>query len=205
MSYNGPLLTRSYGPNFKGSKLSILEIDNNLLYLEELAKTQIGANYAQTLGTQVSGITSAGTIVSVEIETNGYPVQVTVTGDANPTDGGGNWCQLQLYRDGSAIGNIVQAESSANGENVPFTLNFIDSPTAGTYTYTLEVVDIAGEFQFGEVDGPVITVIELANKNWAQTVGSQVIVPEGNDAQLDEHPQRQPVPVGERDLRKHPY
>ena len=186
MSYNGPLLTRSYGPNFKGTKLSILEMDNNLLYLEELAKTQIGANYAQTLGTQVSGITSAGTIVSVEIETNGYPVQVTVTGDANPTDGGGNWCQLQLYRDGSAIGNIVQAESSANGENIPFTVNYIDSPTAGAYTYTLEVVDIEGEFQFGEVDGPVITVVELANKNWIQTVGSQVIVPEGNDAQLVE-------------------
>lgn len=184
MSYNGPLLTRSYGPNFKGSKLSILEMDNNLLYLEQLAQTKVGANYAQTVGTQVTGVTSTGTIVSVEITTNGYPVQVTVTGDANPTGGSGNWCQLRLFRDGSPIGNIVQAESSADGENIPFTLNFIDSPVAGIYNYTLEVVDIAGEFQFGEVDGPVITTIELANRNWNQTVGTQVIVPEGNTAQL---------------------
>jgi hypothetical protein len=160
-------------------------MDNNLLYLEELAKTQIGANYAQTVGTQVSGITSSSTIVSVEIETNGYPVQVTVTGDANPTGVGAQWCKLQLYRDGSEIGNIIQAESSDNGENIPFTVNYIDSPTAGAYTYTLEVVDIAGEFQFGEVDGPVITAIELANKNWVQTVGTQSTVPDGNDdAQL---------------------
>ena len=185
MSYNGPLLTRSFGPNFKGTKLSILEMDNNLLYLEELAKTQIGANYAQTVGTQVIGITSSSTIVEVEIETNGYPVQVTVTGDADPTGGVGNWCQLQLYKNGSPIGNIIQAESSANGENIPFTVNYIDSPTAGTYTYTLEVVDISGEFRFGEVSGPVITAIELANKNWVQTVATQsTVVPVGNDAQL---------------------
>jgi len=179
MSY-GPLLTRSYGPNPKGSKLTINEMDNNLLYLEELATLRTGGNYAQTVGEQVTLNDETGTIVSVEITTNGSPVQITVTGDANPIGASGSWVQLQLFRDGGSIGNVIQAESSDINENVPYALNYIDEPSAGTYTYTLRAVDIAGEFEFGESDGPVITAVELVNRNWEQTVGTQVTVVEGD-------------------------
>lgn len=120
-------------------------------------------NYAQTEGTKQSAISSAGTtIVSVSITTNGYPVLVNVTGDVENNSAGG-WVVLQLYRGATAIGNPVHAESSAGSENVPYALSVIDAPAAGTYTYALKLNNAAGgTFNFGESDGPVITVVELS-------------------------------------------
>jgi hypothetical protein len=69
-----------------------------------------------------------------------------------------------LYRGTSAIGGQYWSESSAGSENNPFTINVIDTPTAGTYTYSLKVTVIAGgNFIFGENTGPVIYAYELAN------------------------------------------
>lgn len=120
-------------------------------------------NYAQTVGTKQSAIFSAGTtIVSVSITTNGYPTQVTVTGDMENNSAGG-WVILQLYRDSTAIGNPVHAESSAGSENVPYALSVVDAPAAGTYTYALKINNSAGgTFNFGESNGPVITAVELS-------------------------------------------
>jgi len=120
-------------------------------------------NYAQTIGTKQSAISSAGTtIVSVSITTNGYPIQVTVTGDME-NNTAGSWVVLQLYRGATAIGNPVHAESSAGSENVPYALSVIDAPAAGTYTYALKLNNAAGgTFNFGESNGPVITAIELS-------------------------------------------
>ena len=120
-------------------------------------------NYAQTLGTKQTAISASGvTIVSVNITTGGNPVQVTVTGDAENSTAGG-WIKLQLYRDSTAIGKIIHVESSAGSENIPYALNVIDSPAAGTYTYSLKTASTAaaGNFNFGETDGPVINAIEL--------------------------------------------
>jgi hypothetical protein len=119
-------------------------------------------NYAQTLGTKQSAISSAGTtIVSVSITTTGYPVQVTVTGDVENSSAGG-WVTLQLYRGATAIGNIVHAEGSAGSENSPYALQVVDAPTAGTYTYALKLNSSSGgTFNFGESNGPVITAVEL--------------------------------------------
>lgn len=67
-----------------------------------------------------------------------------------------------MYRDGTAIGKKVQAESSSNNENVPYCLNFIDNPTTpGTYTYSVRYVGGSGAFGFGESDGNHITLLEL--------------------------------------------
>jgi hypothetical protein len=129
-----------------------------------LAGGSTGAmNYAQTIGTKQSAISSAGTtVVSVSIATNGYPIQVTVTGDVENSTAGG-WVVLQLYRGATAIGNPVHAESSAGSENVPYALSVIDAPSAGTYTYALKLNNSAGgTFNFGESNGPVITAIELS-------------------------------------------
>lgn len=128
-----------------------------------LGGTTGAMNYAQTAATKQSGVSSAGTtLVSVSITTNGYPVQVIATGDMENNSAGG-WVTLQLYRGSTAVGNIVHAESSAGSENVPFALNAIDAPAAGTYTYALKMnTSAGGTFNFGESNGPVITVVELS-------------------------------------------
>ena len=69
---------------------------------------------------------------------------------------------MQLYRDTTGIGGEVQAESSDANENIPFCIQFIDAPAAGTYSYSLKLNGIAGgDFQFGESTTPVLTVREL--------------------------------------------
>ena len=118
-------------------------------------------NYAQSNASRVTNVSTAGTtIVSQTITTSGRPIQIIASGDANPLSAGG-WCQLQLYRDGTPIGKRLQAESSASNENIPYCLNFIDNPTAGTYTYSVRAVNIPSAFDFGEADGNQITLLEL--------------------------------------------
>lgn len=124
--------------------------------------TKGALNYTQTLGTKVTGISGASSaIVSASITTTGYPVHIVVTGDAE-NNGAGAWARLQLFRGSTAIGNKVHVEGSAGSENIPFTLQFIDSQAAGAYTYSLRTLDTAGgTFNFGETDGPTITLLEL--------------------------------------------
>jgi hypothetical protein len=118
-------------------------------------------NYAQSNASAVSKSATGDIIVSQSITTSGRPVQIIATGDANPANNGA-WVQLQLYRDGTAIGKKVQAESSSSNENVPYCLNFIDNPTTpGTYTYSVRIVGGSGAFGFGESDGNHITILEL--------------------------------------------
>ena len=104
------------------------------------------------------------TVISAPaITTNGNPVQVIVTGDANPLANSA-WCQMRLYRGTTAIGQIVQAESTNSNINVPYCLQFVDAVAAGTYTYSMKVTAAAAAgFNFGEATGPVITVTELQN------------------------------------------
>ena len=124
--------------------------------------TKSALNYTQTLGTRVTGISGASSaIVSASITTTGYPVHIVVTGDAE-NNGAGAWARLQLFRGSTAIGNRVHVEGSAGSENIPFALQFIDSQVAGTYTYSIRTLDTAGgTFNFGETDGPTITLLEL--------------------------------------------
>lgn len=118
-------------------------------------------NYAQSNASAVSKSAAGDIIVSQSITTSGRPIQIIATGDANPANNGA-WVQLQLYRDGVAIGKKVQAESSSSNENVPYCLNFIDNPTTpGTYTYSVRIVGGSGTFGFGESDGNHITLLEL--------------------------------------------
>jgi hypothetical protein len=121
-------------------------------------------NYAQVLASQVTlgASGNAQTIASVSLTTNGYPVQLLATGDANNLTAN-TWCQLRWYRGASALGGIVQAEGSGANENSPYGVSFIDTVAAGSYTWDLKAVQIAGgSFQFGESSGPVLTAVELA-------------------------------------------
>lgn len=117
-------------------------------------------NYAQSNASSVTRNTTGDIVVSQSITTSGRPIQIIATGDANPQSAGA-WVQLQLFRDGTAIGKKLQVESSATNENVPYCLNFIDNPAAGTYTYSVRLVSGGNSFQFGEADGNQITLLEL--------------------------------------------
>ena len=120
-------------------------------------------NYAQTLGTKVSNVNAIGTtLVSASITTNGYPLHVIVTGDAEMLIAG-SWVVLQLYRETTPIGNIVQVQPSDVSENGSYALQIIDTPSAGTYTYSMKVQNLAGgsSFDFGQHNGPTICIIEL--------------------------------------------
>ncbi len=156
-------LTSSYDSRYSlsGSILTSFSssVDNRLDTLE--ASIISGSiNYTQVLGNRRTGITSVGTsIISGSITTTGNPVQIMVTGDANPITTA--WCRLQIFRDGNGIGNIIQVENSSN-LNVPYCLNVIDTPSAGTYTYSMRTVDsMSGTFDFGEHNGPLLTAVEL--------------------------------------------
>jgi hypothetical protein len=128
-------------------------------------------NYTQTLGArfQQGGATGSPgatgtpgpTIVSNSITTSGYPVLVTVTGDANPLTTGG-WGQIALYRGSTYVGLLINFESSATNENIPYCQHVVDNPAAGTHVYTLKIVTVTGATDFGEAAGPVISCIELA-------------------------------------------
>ena len=120
-------------------------------------------NFSQTKGVQVT-ITALeakpATVVSTTITTQGNPVQIIVAGDANPS-APASWGLLNIYRDGVAVGQLVQFESSAANENVPYCLQVVDEPAAGTWTYSLRVTSVTADTQFGEAAGPIITVTEL--------------------------------------------
>lgn len=119
-------------------------------------------NFTQSDANSVSNITTTGSIiVSKAITSTGLPIQIIATGDANPTSGNGQWTQLQLYRNSTAIGKIIQAESSNSNENIPYALNYIDTPGVGTFTYSVRPVAINGTWQFGEAGGNHITLVEL--------------------------------------------
>lgn len=151
-------------------------------------------NYAQALNSQVTLTSSPNNIASVTIKTNGNPVLVSCSGDANPLSSGG-WCTMRLYRDSTAIGATVQAEGSSSNENSPYNVQVIDAPPAGTYTYYLKMLTNAGNIQFGEAAGPTMYAIELTgavgpgvNNSSIQTgitIGATTTAPTGGTRTID--------------------
>ena len=116
-------------------------------------------NYVQEKASRSIKLTSPGQVIDIRITTTGRPVLVSVNGDANPLSNGG-WCKLQLFRNNTAISNIVQAEGG-NNENNPYNMSMIDNPGAGTHTYSFRMIQNSGDFQFGESDGPTMYAVEL--------------------------------------------
>jgi hypothetical protein len=143
---------------------------NNRITTLETTIISGSPNYTQVLGNRRTNITTTGvSIISGSITTTGNPVQIMVTGDANPINVT-SWTRLQIYRDETPIGNIIQVENSSN-LNVPYCLNVIDTPAAGTYSYSMRTVSgITGVFDFGESTGPLLTAVELkTNTNLPST------------------------------------
>ena len=124
------------------------------------AGTPGNMNYAQTLGAQVSIPSSNMDVVTAAITSNGGPIMITTFGDAVNT-GGPVVARLQVYRDGSPIGNETWIESDGTNENQEFSLSVIDIPAAGAHTYALHANYVQSATFFGETDGPVIHAVEL--------------------------------------------
>jgi hypothetical protein len=125
----------------------------------------------QSLTTSVSDATAVTvntatptTIASCSITTTGKAVILVGTGDGNPNQAGG-WHYLQLYRDSTAIGKyVINENAGGNSANCPFAVCFIETPSAGTYTYSIKANQGSGSFTYGEggnAQAPTIFAVEV--------------------------------------------
>ena len=88
-------------------------------------------------------------INNTTITSNGNPVQITATGSVyGSIDTIG--CSIQLFNYSTPIGTPVTLTFSKDANNnpqiIPFSLNFMDYPIAGTYNYRVALVSKTGSF-----------------------------------------------------------
>ena len=102
----------------------------------------IDLNYVIGDSGQVTASTVGSILQSATITTSGFPVQITVTGDAEPA--GSGWHRLQIYRDSTAIGEILHIQTTTGGVNMTIAMSTIDTPVTGTYTYSVKIVGSNG-------------------------------------------------------------
>jgi hypothetical protein len=142
---------------------------NDLIDKPTLTAGSPGAmNYKVYAPARTTGVNALGsTILSTTFTSTGNPVMIIVTGDANPRSAG--WVLLQIFRNESGIGQRVQAETTAANINVPYCVQVVDTPSAGTYTYSLRTTSgMSGTWDFGELDGPTMTIVELTGATGPQ-------------------------------------
>jgi hypothetical protein len=128
-------------------------------------------NYKVYAPGRVTGVNAIGrSVLSTTFTSTGNPVMIIVTGDANPVSPG--YAILQLARNGNPIGMKVQVESLNANVNVPYCVQTVDTPPAGTYTYSMQTVTVlCGTWDFGEQDGPTMTIVELTGATGPAGVG----------------------------------
>jgi hypothetical protein len=107
---------------------------------------------------QVAASTVGSILQSATITTSGFPVQITVTGDAEPN--GTGWHELQIYRDSTAIGNILHIETTGSGKNMTVAMVTIDTPVTGTYTYSVKIVGTSGISATYTENGQLSMIVE---------------------------------------------
>ena len=99
------------------------------------------ANYKQKIASSVITVTAAvpAPVFSNDpIVTTGKPVQVICFGDSWGDTA--DWWQVQLKRDSTLIGPILTIDPTVSGSPTPFTIEFVDTPPAGTHTYSLVLI-----------------------------------------------------------------
>jgi len=112
----------------------------------------IGADGQKTLSA------TGSTIQSATITTSGFPVQISITGDAEPASGG--WHELQIYRDSTAIGEIFHIETTSGGINMTIAMSIIDTPVSGIYTYSVKLVRSSGMSARYSESGQLYMIVE---------------------------------------------
>ena len=118
----------------------------------------IDLNYKIGTDGQKTVSATGSTIQSASITTSGFPVQITVTGDAEPS--GGGWHELQIYRDSTAIGEVFHIETPSSGYNMTVAMVAIDTPVAGTYTYSVKIVRSNGMSARYSESGQLYMIVE---------------------------------------------
>ena len=96
-------------------------------------------NFKFVKGTAVT-LTSSNKSVTYSLTitvASGKSVFLLLTGDQNPTTSKA-WLNIKLYRGSTALTWQI-TESSVLSQNHVFSLSYIDSPSAGTYTYKAEI------------------------------------------------------------------
>lgn len=104
----------------------------------------------------------------VEITTHGNPVLVMASGTWNG-DAGGYWAEIYISRVvGETVTALSQATmvSSAAGYNMPGSVVYLDTVSAGTYKYRCTIQSGSGSGTFAEnnhsrSEAPVLCAIEI--------------------------------------------
>jgi hypothetical protein len=87
---------------------------------------------------------------------------VIATGDVNTVVGG--TIIIQLFRDGTGIGNRMAIVAATAAEAQAYSIEVIDTPVAaGTYVYSLKIIQSDVATYWGYVAGPVLSAVELSN------------------------------------------
>ena len=141
-----------------------VNVTGSVLASGRLLSTTTSQNFSVSSATAITVNTSTPTtIASTSITTTGKPVLLVATGDCNPAVAG-DWHYLQIYRNGSRVGKIIINQTSGASHNNPFALCHIDTPAAGTHTYTLMASQGSGSITYGETgndQAPTILAVEL--------------------------------------------
>jgi hypothetical protein len=122
-------------------------------------------NYYTTTSPVVTVNGGGQTIATATFTSYGNPVYIAINGDANPVSSGEQYCVVQFYRDGVAIGNQFMIDCPSANINACYNFTAWDTPTAGAHVYTLRTVagkSFNGSFTFGEAGGPQWGFVELA-------------------------------------------
>lgn len=147
--------------NWTGNAVGASGIANSSITRAKLGFGQISAN-------SKANRTTAGyswtTIQSVTITTNGRPVLICGSGDMNPLDSAG-WGFSAIFRGETQISKQHLTEGLGASQNQNIWNSFLDTPSAGTHTYSLRFITQSGGGQFfGEdnaQDEPNIFAVEL--------------------------------------------
>jgi hypothetical protein len=153
--------------NELANKLSIVSASATYLTTSSASSSYVqktGANYSVSNATAITvNTTTPTTIASINITTNGRPVLLFGTGDANPAVAG-NWHYIALYRDSTQVGKLIINQTSGASYNNPWAVSHIDTPSSGTYNYTIKAYTGSGSMTYGEignVQAPTLVAIEL--------------------------------------------
>tara|TARA_R100001086_G_scaffold226187_1_gene144762 strand:- start:342 stop:875 length:534 start_codon:yes stop_codon:yes gene_type:complete len=148
-----------------GTTKASLDASGNLNSVGKLSSTAQSMAEAVSDASAVTINSSTATaIASVSITTTGKPVLLIASGNSNPGQTGGFFL-YRLYRDSTEIGKRHKAENGGtSSQNFVFAINHIDTPSAGTYTYSIQAYQGSGTHTFGEdgdVEAAIITACEL--------------------------------------------
>jgi hypothetical protein len=132
-----------------------------------------------------AGWTGPYSVIETSITTTGNPVQVIATGDVNTVVGG--TIIIQLFRNNTGIGNRMAIVAATAAEAQAYSIEVIDTPVAGTYVYSLKIIQSDVATYWGYVAGPVLSAVELSNVQGIQgPVG-----PTGAKTFVIDHPTKQ--------------